>query len=276
MRWVIAMGAAALTAACVSTPSSVELHARVEASPLPPVDVRLFLQPEHQRDGDRYLRAAVATLTTCGEWLGPFPRASLTLADPSWRWGPAAREGAVLLDRTPWWSPKTSMAPELATARAVSRAFWRERIDTTRLPPWFFDGLAEYVARRAVMPLFERENTSPGYAFLEERYFDGFVPRFVRIRLLAETDGDPVAAYRTRPDIGMAAPPRPSGDARSLAGGTLLALGTLERWLGRPVFDQIVAEFARESRPGRPTIADFARTATDVSGQDLSWFFDAA
>lgn len=275
MRWVIVAGAAALTAACVSTPpSGVELHARFEAPSLPSVDVRLLLQPEHQRDADRYLRAADATLKTCGEWLGAFPGASLTLVDPAWRPGPAAPEGAVLMDRTPWWSARTSMAPELATARAVSRRFWRERIDTTGLPPWFVEGLAAYVARRAVTPLFELENTSPGYAFLEERYFGGFIPRFVRVRLLAETDGDPVPAYRARPDVGMAARPGTVGEAQSLAGKTVLALGTLERWVGRPVFDQFVAEFVRESRSGRPTIADFARTATEVSGQDLSWLFD--
>jgi hypothetical protein len=252
------------------------VHGRFEAPSLPSVDVRLLLQPEHQRDAARYLRAATATLKTCGEWLGAVPDASLTLVDPAWRSGPAAPEGAVLMDRTPWWSARTSMAPELATSRAVSRRFWRERIDTTRLPRWFVEGLAEYVARRAVTPLFELENLSPGYAFLEERYFGGFIPRFVRVRLLAETDGDPVPAYRARPDASMAAQPGTVGQAQSLAGKTVLALGTLERWLGRPVFDQAIAEFVRESRSGRPTIADFARTATEVSGQNLSWLFDEA
>lgn len=274
MRWVIVAGAT-LTAACVSTPPSVvELHARFEAPSLPSVDVRLLLQPEHQRDADRYLRAADATLKTCGEWLGAFPGASLTLVDPAWRSGPAAPDGAVLMDRTPWWSARTSMAAELATARAVSRRFWRVRIDTTGLPPWFVEGLAAYVARRAVTPLFELENQSPGYAFLEERYFGGFIPRFVRVRLLAETDGDPVPAYRARPDVVMAAQPGTVGEAQGLTGKTVLALGTLERWVGRPVFDQFVAEFVRQSRSRRSTIADFVRTATEVSGQDLSWLFD--
>ena len=269
--------ATVLTAACVSTPPpGVELHARFDAPPLPSVDVRLLLQPEHRRDADRYLRAATATLKTSGEWLGAFPGGSLTLIDPAWRSGSAAAEGVVVLERTPWWSGTTSMAPELATARAISRRFWHERIDTSALPPWFVEGLAVYVARRAITPLFERENMSPGYAFLEERYFGGFIPRFVRVRLLAETDGGPVPAYRARPDVGMAARPATDGDATSLAGKTVLALGTLERWVGRPVFDQVVAEFVLASRAGHPAIADFARTATAVSGQDVSWLFDEA
>jgi hypothetical protein len=263
-----------IVACSARPPAPVELHARIAPAAAPSLDLRLLLQPEHRRDGDRYLRAAVATLTMCGDWLGPFPRTSLTLVDPPWRSRPTVPAGAVLLDRTPWWSARTSMLPELAAARAVSREFLRERLDTAALPPWFVDGLAEYVARRGMQPLFAADNTAPGYAFLEQRYLDGFIARFVRIRLLIETDGEPVTSFRAHRGSAIAAQPRSSADARSLAGKTLLALGTLERWVGRPVFDQIIAEFVQQSAHGRPTLEQFSRIATSVSGQNLSWMFD--
>ena len=41
----------------------------------------------------------------------------------------------------------------------------------------------------------------------------------------------------------------------------------------RPVFDGVLAEFARSSRGQKPAISDFARVASSVSGQDLSWLF---
>jgi hypothetical protein len=63
-------------------------------------------------------------------------------------------------------------------------------------------------------------------------------------------------------------------DFDSLAGKTLLALGTLERWLGRPVFDAVVASFVSESKGHAPGIEDFEHTASSVSGQDLAWFFN--
>ena len=273
---MIATAVAALTAACAAAPSSpVELHARAEAPSRPAVDVRLLLQPEHQRDQDRYLRAAVATLTTCGEWLGAFPGGSLTLVDPPWRPLPAQPDGALLMDRVPWWATPTSMMPELAVARAISRRFWNGRIDTTALPTWFVDGLVEYLARRAVVPLFAADNPGPGYAFLAPRYFDGFVPRFLRIRLLPEFDGPPASAYRAAPGVAVSHRPSSSADAQRLAGKALLILGTLEQWVGRPVFDQIIAEFAAGAAM-QPTLADFARVAADISGQDLSWLFDEA
>jgi hypothetical protein len=272
------IAAAALTAACTSAPSvTLEYHARAESASLPALDVRLQLQSEHQRDGDRYLRAVAATLKTSSEWLGELPRAPLTLIDPPWRSAAAeSLPGALILDRTPWLSAPTSMTPELAVARAISRHLWRQRIDAAALPTWFVDGLAEYMARRAVAGLFAADNTGPGYAFLEDRYFGGFVPRFVRIRMLPETDGSPVPEYRARPGVAIVDRPTSAVDARRLTGKSLLMLGTLERWVGRPVFDQLIAEFARLPRSAPPTLADFTRTATDVSGQDLRWLFDEA
>ena len=152
------------------------------------------------------------------------------------------------------------MAPELAAARAVSRRCWARRASTrAALPPWFV-GRTRRVRRapRDACRSSKRENLPPGYAFLEQRYFGGFVPRFVRIRLLTETDGEPLPAYRVEPGVGMSGSRRARPTLRSLAGKTVLALGTLERWVGRPVFDQVLAEFVRDARVrDPPTLADF-------------------
>ena len=164
------------------------------------------------------------------------------------------------------------MAPELATARGIARRRWSEAVNTAALPPWFVDGLVEYSARRVVTPMFQGDNLQPGYAMFEQRYFGGFVPRFVRIRLLPEADGDPLPAYRTNPRADVSAPGSPE-EVLSLAGKTILTLYTLERWVSRPVFDGVLAEFARSSRGQRPAISDFAHVASSVSGQDLSWLF---
>jgi hypothetical protein len=72
----------------------------------------------------------------------------------------------------------------------------------------------------------------------------------------------------------MIATPLSSSDARSLTAKTVLALGTLERWVGRPVFDEALAVFVRRSRDRTPTLDDFERVTSEVAGQDLSWFFD--
>jgi hypothetical protein len=167
------------------------------------------------------------------------------------------------------------MAPELAAARAVSGRFWAAATRTTDLPPWFIDGVAEHIARRVVAPLFELENNPPGYAFLEERYFDGFVPRFLRIRLMVETDGWPLSDYRSLPQVAVDQPPHTTADREALSAKAALTIGTLERWLGRPAMDEILSMFADAAVRGRARrLADFEQIASDASGQDLSWFFD--
>ena len=262
---------------CGAPPAPPEVRQRLEPIGAPPIDLRLMLQPAHQRQAPRYIAAVTATLKQMGEWLGPLPHASLTIVDPPWR-GPAVTTGAnvVVLDRTPWWSSPTAMTPELTVARGLARRRWAETLAEGDLPAWFIEGLAEFSARRAVVPLFEADNLSPGYAFLEQRFFGGFVPRFARVRLLAETDGEPLPAYRANPAVTVAAGVPAPDNARSLEAKTVLALGTLERWVSRPVFDQVIAQFARDSRSRRPSVTGFAQVAADVSGQDLAWFFEEA
>lgn len=279
-RSACCVGLLALTAtACVGVrpEAPVNVDQRLERTGFPPVDVRFSIQPEHRRVQQRYVAAAMAALKENNEWLGPLPLKSLTILDPPLPGSPAlSANDVIVLDRTPWLSTVTSMTPELAAARGVSRRCWAALVDTGALPPWFVDALTEYAARRVVAALFEQENLSPGYAFYEERYFGRFVPRALRIRLLPESDGDPLPAYRSSPTATAVPAPRSAADMRSLEAKTILTLGTLERWVGRPVFDQLVAEFVRGSRSARPTLADFTRTASDVSGQDLAWLFDEA
>src|SRR3989304_1534819 len=98
---VAGAAAAALTAACLAPTPGVELQARFGAPSLPSVDVRLLLQPEHRRDAERYLSAANATLKTCGEWLGAFPGASLTLVDPGGGGDAVVPDGAIRMDCLP-------------------------------------------------------------------------------------------------------------------------------------------------------------------------------
>jgi hypothetical protein len=247
---------------------------RLEGEGLPPVTVRVVLQREHQSQSARYLDAAAESLRVLGLWSLVDDARELTLVDPPWssrgRAAPAADGAAIVLDRTPWWTTPTAMTPELAVARALSRRALTTTFDTSALPPGFVHGFAEYLARQIVTGLFTRENNSPGFAFYEARHFGGFVPRFIRIRVLPESDEPPLTSYRRHPAVDVTAP---QVDEESLAAKTVLTLGALDRWVSRPVLDAIIVELVRQSRGGRPTVSDFGRVAAAVSGQDLSWLF---
>ena len=268
--------AAVLSAGCTTVRTSASRSAQASVTPGgAAIALMVTVQPEHAAALDRYVHAAVVTLETCGEWFGPLPYHALSIVDPAWHATASDTGETVVLDRAPWWNARATMAPELSTVRALSRKIWRDAVGRGLTPSWFVDGAAEYTARRIVSALFQRDNNPPGYAFLEERYFGGFVPRFVRVRLRAEADGDPLPAYRDHPTTAVTHSPSTPADARSLTAKTILALGTLERWLGQPVFDEILSDFVRQSRARATGLDDFQRIASDVSGQDLGWFFAA-
>src|SRR5206468_350677 len=54
------------------------------------------------------------------------------------------------------------------------------------------------------------------------------------------------------------------------------AAHVVSRWLGRPVSDEILGRFASLAHERPVRLGDFERLASEVSGQDLSWLFDAA
>lgn len=240
----------------------------------PRVPVRAQVQSEHRADGPRYIRGAVASLATLTGWIGAPPPHDIVLVDPPLHASAPADPSAIVLERTPWWSSDAAMAPELASARGVARRIWAETIDPRGLPGWFLDGLAEYTARRAVADIFTQIDDTPAYAMLDARFLGGFVPRFVRLRLRPERDGEPLSAYVSRPRTDAHASASSADDRRSLAAKTVLTLNTLERWVGRPAFDAAIAAFVGAARTAPPTLDDFMRAASATTGQDLAWMLE--
>lgn len=234
------------------------------------VNIRLLVQPEHREQVDRYRAAAFAAVSVCSEW-GAFPRPSLTVLDARSGDRVPAAGVDVALSPAPWRDLPPSMVLEMNVARGIARLYWADFARSGSLPPWFVEGLAEFTARRIAVPLFETRALPGGYAVLEHRYFGGIVPRLTNIRMFPESDGEPLPAYRRRPRVDPASASLSVDEARSLAAKTVLALHTLERWIGRPAFDSVMVEFVRRYGGHPVSLGDFTRTASSVSGQDLSW-----
>ena len=149
-------------------------------------------------------------------------------------------------NQTPRWTSAASMAPETAGSRAAAQAYFDRVVDIHALPPAFAAALVEYASRRAVSKIVDREYFAVYRGRAEARYFGGRVPRDLRLQIPVEGDAD----------------------------RALQTLFTLERWVGRPVFDAIMLEFVRASAGTRPSLDDFIAVASRVSGQDLRWLFD--
>ena len=79
----------------------------------PKVEVLLFLQPDHRRSRERYLRATREGLALLGAWLTPYPYPVLTIVDPPAGSGAEAMEYPTLFTvGSSWLSPAAGGEPK--------------------------------------------------------------------------------------------------------------------------------------------------------------------
>lgn len=117
----------------------------------------------------------------------------------------------------------------------------------------------------------------PNYAV--KRYFGGFVPWVFRdLPVSRATETRSLAAYRTgAPGDAQSVPTWrywPGSADSTTYHKTVLWLHTLERMLGWDVLQKIMSTYFARWAYKHPAPSDFFAIANEVSGQDLTWFFD--
>jgi hypothetical protein len=260
--------------AWTTSPDYLVRTARFEHPRLPPVEMRLLLQPEHAAQADRHFDATRATLKYYGEWYGAYPYGHITIVDPAFQSGAGGMEYPTLFTAgTRWLAPHGVTTPEGVTVHEAGHQFWYGIVGNNEFEDaWMDEGLNTFSTARAMAQVYEPN-------FLALRYFGGFVPWVVRdIALSRETEGNRLAGYRR--DAKSDAQSTPTYRYYPTTGGsitynkTALWLNTMERWLGWPALQRILSTHFTRSAFTHPKPADFFATANDVSGQDLGWYFD--
>jgi hypothetical protein len=260
--------------AWTTSPDYLERQARFERPGLPPVEMRLLLQPEHAAQADRHFEATRAALRFYGEWYGPYPYPAVTIVDPAWQSGAGGMEYPTLFTAgTRWLAPRLVAEPEGVTVHEAGHQFWYGVVGNNEVEDaWMDEGINTFSEARAT--------AEAGFLnFYSERYFGGFVPWvFHDIPLARATDGNLLSWYRTGAESD--APATPTFRYHPATGGiisyakTALWLHSLERHLGWPMLQQALAAHYRRSMFRHPTPQEFFQTLDEVTGRDLTWFFD--
>jgi hypothetical protein len=260
--------------AWTTSPDYLERTAGFEHSHLPPVTMRLLLQPEHAGQAERHFEATRATLKYYGEWFGPYPYGHITIIDPAYQSGAGGMEYPTLFTAgTRWLAPARVTTPEAVTIHEAGHQFWYGMVANNEFEDaWMDEGLNTYATARAVAQAYD-----PNYLAL--RYFGGFVPWvFSDIALSRETDGNRLTGYRrdAESDVPSTASFRyfPATGGSITYNKTALWLNTMERWLGWPAMQRILTTYFERSKFTHPTPADFFAVVNEVAGRDLGWFFD--
>jgi aminopeptidase N len=248
--------------------------ARFEHPTLPPVEMRLLLQPEHAAQAERHFDATRTTLKYYGEWYGAYPYGHITIVDPAYQSGAGGMEYPTLFTAgTRWLAPAGVTTPEGVTVHEAGHQFWYGMVGNNEFEDaWMDEGFNTFSTARAIAQVYD-----PNYLTLH--YFGGFVPWVVRdIALSRETEGNRLAGYRR--DAKSDAQETPSYRYFPSTGGnitynkTALWLNTLERLLGWPTLQRVMSAHFAAWKFKHPSPGDFFTIANDVSGQDLGWFFD--
>jgi Peptidase family M1 domain len=260
--------------AWTTSPDYVERTARFGHQTLPPVAMRLLLQPEHVGQAERHFEATRAALKYYGEWYGPYPYPNITIVDPAWQSGADGMEYPTLFTAgTRWIAPRHVAEPEDVTVHEAGHQFWYGVVATNEFEnAWMDEGLNTFSTARTLDQFFQ-----PNY--YSKRYFGSFIPWVFRdLPLTRATDGNNLSGYR----------PSARGDAQATqswrywpdsAGAityfkTSLWLQTLERMLGWDVLQRILSTYYMRYAFKHPEPQEFFAVVNEVSRRDLSWFFD--
>lgn len=261
--------------AWTTSPDYREYRERFEEPPLPPVDMRLLLLPEHEGQQDRHFAATRAALRYYGEWYGPYPYGHITIVDPAYQSDAGGMEYPTLFTAgTRWLAPRQTNQPESVTVHEAGHQFWHGIVGNNEFEDaWLDEGLNTFSEERVQSLVFQ-----PNYRV--QRFFGGFVPwQFRDLPLSRATDGNGLNGYRLAAERDAPEEPTfrywPGTHAQITYSKTALWLHTLERYLGWERLQPAMATFFDRWKFRHPRPADFFATIEEVTGEDLDWFFDS-
>ncbi len=259
--------------AWVTSPDLIDLSRTFTHATLPSVQMRLLLQPERREQADRYFDIVAHTLRLYGEWFGAYPYGHATIVDPAFQSQSDGMEYPTLFTgRGRWLSPTTVQTPEGTTAHEAGHQWWYAMVGSNEFEDaWLDEGINTYATARVMDEVFAPNR-------VEQRYFGGFVPWAITGLSLSRVDGDRLTGYRDNAKADVQATPTwrywPGTASVITYNKTALWLHTLERHLGWPTMQRILATYFERWKFRHPKPADFFAVANEVSGQDLTWFFD--
>jgi hypothetical protein len=256
-----------------TSPSFIEERRAFNHPKLPSVEMRLLLRPEHQGQETRQFAAAAAALEYYGQWLGAYPYGNLTIVDPAYQSNSDGMEYPMIFTgRANWLSPAQVATSDSTTTHETGHQWWYGVVATNEFENgWMDEGFTTWATAR-VLEESRRSN------LLAVRTFGGVIPYTLDVPLSREVDGDRMPGYR--PDAKSDAQTTPTfrywpRSANAITyGKTALWMQTLERYLGWPTMQRVMATYYERWKFRHPRPQDFFDVVDDVSQRDMTWFFD--
>ena len=260
--------------AWTTSPDYREARRRFERPGLHPVEMRLLYQPEHEGQVERHFRAAQAALYYYGTWYGEYPYDQVTFIDPAYGAGVGGMEYPTLFTcGTRLFNPFGGGSPEGVTVHEAGHQFWYAIVGNNEFESaWIDEGLNTFSTARTM-------DTEYGPSSYVRRFFKGFFPVEVRaIKRQRLAGGGSLDDYRESARSDVQATPTyhyfPATASDITYDKTALWLLTIERTYGWETLQKILSTFFQRWKFRHPTPEDFIAVANEVTGGQLTPFFD--
>ncbi len=235
------------------------------------VEVILLIHKTRLPQVDRHFRAAFDGIKWFGLWYGRYPYKTLTVVDPAPGAGGAGgmeyptlitAGSSMLFNR---WPLKGLNLVEEVVVHEFGHQFWYALVASNEFEEsWLDEGFNSYSTGRV------RELTAGSDASLLS--VAGIKAGSLELQRMQN------GPNRTSDPILTAAWKFQSNGAYGFSSyaKTELVMRTLEGYLGQQTMARVMRTYHERWRFKHPSSADFFAVANEVSGQDLTWFFDQA
>jgi len=236
-----------------------------------PVKIRLLSYSSHRSSWQRYLDVMEAAMRRFDQWYGPYPYAQITVVDPPHA---SLEAGGMeyptfITGGTGWFGtwvvPKGDHETEVVTAHEFGHQYWYGMVATNEFEnAWLDEGINSYSEVKVLDGMYGRNASALnllGAQMGDRDYLRGdYLP-------VAETDSLARPSYT---DMSWGAYGGVS------YGKTAMILLSLEAIIGEQTLRNALRAYFLKYRFTHPTQEDFMRTVNEVSGQDLSWYWQQA
>jgi Peptidase family M1 domain len=237
------------------------------------VQMILLLQPEHSGQVERHFRATANAIKYFGLWYGRYPHATITVVDP-----PAGAGGAdgmeyptFITAGTSWLIGKNDGTPEEVIVHEFGHQFWQGLVGNNEFEEaWMDEGFNTFSTGKVMDLAYGRRNIP---------FYLAGVPLslFIKPPTIGSDEMDRTV-YLILPkadDLARRAWQYQNFESYGINSymRTGAMLRTLENTLGEATMTKVMRTYQQRWRYDHPAFPDFINVVNQVSGKDMTWFF---
>ncbi len=247
----------------------------------PPAQVRLqnvqmilLIHPEHAAQIERHFKALEYGLKYFGLWYGKYPYPTITIVDPAFHAeGAGGMEYPTLFTAgTRWLAPRPPADVEGVVIHEFGHQYWYGMVGSNEFEEsWLDEGFNTFSTSRIIDLAYGSSYPSISFAGIPLTWFVS------SIRFSQDTMNRAITFSSAHRDYIVRNAWDYLDDTSYAVNSymrTAATLSTLERLLGRQTFARIMRTYFERWQFKHPCTNDFRAVVNEVTGRDMSWFFD--